>query len=415
VSFWKAVLPLLFLHVWSIFLPYRKKDDLMLTKKLKGAQYIYERISADGRLTSYQVKIRRKGFPNHITSFDDLEAAKQFVRDVLNDHNKGHKVDRLLSLRTKVADVIRGGISAIDNGKRKSKGAANERYRLEAFIRDYPVLAATPLAVATEDIFEDWIEDRLETVKPNTVLRDISLFKPLFARAVRDYDLRRSPWEYVKPPRSIDERVRSLLEGEETLLFEQLYAAGDPIVPLAAQFALETGCRRSEQLRVEWSHYERNKGTIWLPDAKNGRGRYLILTERAQEIVDALPGRVESGAIFKCSSNQLKKEFEYARARAARKAEALGHLGLTTVGTLRWHDLRHEAISRCFDAGWTSEQVMDFSGHVDIKSLLRYRHPRIDQTVARLRALEQSRKSVHAVGREVVSTPQAAGRLRAGR
>lgn len=48
---------------------------------------------------------------------------------------------------------------------------------------------------------------------------------------------------------------------------------------------------------------------------------------------------------------------------------------------------------------------MDFSGHVDIKSLLRYRHPRIDQTVARLRALEQSRKSVHAIGREVVSTP----------
>lgn len=38
-----------------------------------------------------------------------------------------------------------------------------------------------------------------------------------------------------------------------------------------------------------------------------------------------------------------------------------------SVGTLRWH-FRH-AVSRCFDAGWTSEQVMDFSGHIDIKSL----------------------------------------------
>jgi hypothetical protein len=36
---------------------------------------------------------------------------------------------------------------------------------------------------------------------------------------------------------------------------------------------------------------------------------------------------------------------------------------------------------------------MDFSGHVDIKSLLRYRHPKVDQTVARLRALEQGRAS----------------------
>ena len=61
----------------------------MPTIKLKGADYIYERITADGRLTSYQVKIRRKGFPVHNTSFDDLEAAKAFVRQVLHDQDKG--------------------------------------------------------------------------------------------------------------------------------------------------------------------------------------------------------------------------------------------------------------------------------------------------------------------------------------
>ena len=66
----------------------------------------------------------------------------------------------------------------------------------------------------------------------------------------------------------------------------------------------------------------------------------------------------------------------------------MGREDLVSVGTLRWHDFRHEAISRCFDAGWTSEQVMDFSGHVDIKSLLRYRHPKVDQSVARLRAMK---------------------------
>lgn len=72
-------------------------------------------------------------------------------------------------------------------------------------------------------------------------------------------------------------------------------------------------------------------------------------------------------------------------------AEALGRLDLVGVGTLRWHDFRHEAISRCFDAGWTSEQVMDFSGHVDVKSLLRYRHSKVDESVARLRALKKER------------------------
>ena len=51
----------------------------MPIKKLKNTDHIYERLSADGRLTSYQVKIRRKGFPNQTGSFDDLEEAKKFV------------------------------------------------------------------------------------------------------------------------------------------------------------------------------------------------------------------------------------------------------------------------------------------------------------------------------------------------
>lgn len=376
----------------------------MPIKKLKNTDHIYERLSADGRLTSYQVKIRRKGFPNQTGSFDDLEEAKKFVRQVLGDHDRGHKVDRLISHRTTVGDVIRNGIAAIDSGNRKTKGSAEERYRLVAFIRNYSVLAATTLSDATEDIFEDWIEDRLETVKPNTVRRDISLLKPLFAVAVRTYDLRRSPLQYVKAPRSIDERVRRILRQEEELLFIELHAAEDPIVPLAARFALEAGCRRSEQLRVEWTQYEREKGTIWLADAKNGRGRYLILTQHAQDIIEALPGRAEGGKIFKCTGNQLKKAFEYARARAAKRAEALGRPDLVTVGTLRWHDFRHEAVSRCFDARWTSEEVMDFSGHVDIKSLLRYRHPDVDDTVARLRALEQNRSAALARSSAVALT-----------
>lgn len=65
-----------------------------------------------------------------------------------------------------------------------------------------------------------------------------------------------------------------------------------------------------------------------------------------------------------------------------------------SVGTLRWYGSHHEAVSPSFDAYWTSEKVMDFSGHFDIKSLLRYRHPKSDQTVARLRAVEPNRSVV---------------------
>jgi integrase len=366
----------------------------MPTVKLKGTDYVYERISSDGRLTSYQVKIRRKGYPTHNTSFDDLAEAERFVRQVLHDQDRGHKIDRLIGHRTSVGDVIDEAIVAIDDGRRKTKGASTERLRLVAFKRDFSSLCATILADATEDQFEDWIAERLEAVKPNTVLRDFRLLKPLFSTAARKYDLRRSPMDYIKPPRSIDERIRRIDADEEALLFTELLAAKDPIVPLAARFALETGCRRSEGLRLEWSDFDPRGGTIWLGDAKNGRGRHILLSEQAQAIVEALPGRTEGGNIFKVTGNQLKQAFEYARARAAKRAQGMGRADLVSVGTLRWHDFRHEAISRCFDEGWTSEQVMDFSGHVDIKSLLRYRHPKVDQSVARLRALAKNRPAL---------------------
>ncbi|MBE7734508.1 tyrosine-type recombinase/integrase [Devosia faecipullorum] len=363
----------------------------MPTYKLRGTDYIYERISTDGRLTSYQVKIRRKGFPNHTGSFDDLEEAKRFVRQVMGDQDRGHKIDRLIGHRTSVGDVIDDAITALETGRRRVKGKETELYRLRAFKRDFVLLCSTALADASEDMFEDWIAERLEEVKPNSIGRDVRLLKPIFEAAARKYDLARSPLAYIKPPRSIDERIRRIQPEEEELLFAELIAAQDPIVPLAAQFALETGCRRSKMLRLEWPDYDAQGGTIWLADAKNGRGRFLLLTETAQKIVESLPARAQGGKVFKASGNQLKKAFEQARARAAKRAEALGRPDLVSVGTLRWHDFRHEAVSRCFDAGWTSEQVMDFSGHVDVKSLLRYRHSKVDESVARLRALKKPR------------------------
>jgi hypothetical protein len=58
-------------------------------------------------------------------------------------------------------DVIDDAITAIDNGRRKVKGAATERLRLVAVKGDFSSLCGTLLADATEDMFEDWIAERL--------------------------------------------------------------------------------------------------------------------------------------------------------------------------------------------------------------------------------------------------------------
>lgn len=127
-----------------------------------------------------------------------------------------------------------------------------------------------------------------------------------------------------------------------------------------AAFALETACRRSEMLAAQWKHYDPAVGAIWLPTAKNGKGRFLLLSVRAQEIVESLPGREEGGRIFKVDLEALATAY-----RRARKAAGMEHW--------RWHDFRHEAISRGCDAGMSDMELMDFSGHLDVKSVRRYR------------------------------------------
>ena len=98
--------------------------------RLPNHAYVYERISGDGRLTAYQVKIRRKGFPPQNSSLDDLGEADRFVRQVLRDHDQGHRIDRLAGHRKTAGEVIDDAITGLESGRRKVKGGETELYRL---------------------------------------------------------------------------------------------------------------------------------------------------------------------------------------------------------------------------------------------------------------------------------------------
>ena len=51
---------------------------------------------------------------------------------------------------------------------------------------------------------------------------------------------------------------------------------------------------------------------------------------------------------------------------------------------LRFHDLRHEAISRFFEMGLSIPEVALISGHKDAKMLFRYTHLRAGNIIAKL-------------------------------
>ena len=47
-------------------------------------------------------------------------------------------------------------------------------------------------------------------------------------------------------------------------------------------------------------------------------------------------------------------------------------------GNMKFHDLRHEAISRFFEKGLSIPEVALISGHKDVRMLFRYTHLRAE-------------------------------------
>jgi integrase len=60
------------------------------------------------------------------------------------------------------------------------------------------------------------------------------------------------------------------------------------------------------------------------------------------------------------------------------------------IEDLRFHDLRHEAISRFFEFGLTAPEVASISGHRDMRMLFRYSHSDRQRLFRQLDALPQS-------------------------
>ena len=55
---------------------------------------------------------------------------------------------------------------------------------------------------------------------------------------------------------------------------------------------------------------------------------------------------------------------------------------------VRFHDLRHEAVSRLFDRGLTPIEVAKISGHRTLSMLMRYSHADSDTIIAKLKGVQ---------------------------
>ena len=117
--------------------------------------------------------------------------------------------------------------------------------------------------------------------------------------------------------------------------------------------------RPKELLSLTWSDVDIDSGIAVLKDTKNGESRAVPLSLAALDALKTLP--VNQTSLFATNYHAVKSAWQ-------RLCKRCG------INDLRFHDLRHEAISRFFEKGLTLPEVTMFSGHKTKAQVLRYAH-----------------------------------------
>lgn len=245
----------------------------------------------------------------------------------------------------------------------RKRGADPERYRIGKMMRqpiaEYEMHQISPEAVA------DYRDQRLREVSNDSVRKELHLLRQVFelARTEWGHPGLANPVAGIGVPKPGMHRVRRLSSHEASVLSKAAVGTRNGVVRDVIEFALMTGMRRSEILRAQWQHVDWTNCTLCLPTSKNGHSRLVPLGSRAIELLKkihvARMGKDEP--IFPVSPNALRLSWERLRTRSG-------------IKDLRFHDLRHEAISSFFERGLSLPEVALISGHRDPRQLMRYTH-----------------------------------------
>ena len=182
----------------------------------------------------------------------------------------------------------------------------------------------------TKGHLEQFCEDRKLVVKDGTIKSELMLIKRIVKIATDkwNYGIPFNAFYGIELPSPHKPRNRRATQEELSILIAHANKQRNKYISTIIQFAVETGMRRSEILKLKWIDVNLETRIASLYDTKNGDDRHIPLTKTAVQLLSNLTQL--SDFVFPISANCLRLAWE----RCRKKSNIKG---------LRFHDLRHEA------------------------------------------------------------------------
>lgn len=321
-----------------------------------------------------QISLKRDGvvFHKENRTFDREAVARAWIKK----REKEARSSATPLVKAKSTAATLG--DAIDRYEKESlKEIGRTKAQVLRTIRKHAIAEKRCDEISSEDLFA-YAQELAALMQPQTVGNYMSHLAAVFAVARPAFGIPLDP-QVMKDAMVVTKRMglvtksksrerRPTMEELDLLLqhFVDRSARAPRSVPMhkVIGFAIFSTRRQEEITRIAWSDLDKEHSRILVRDMKHpgqkvGNDVWCELPPEALAIVEAMP-RV-SDRIFPYSTDAISAAF-------TRACQVLG------IEDLRFHDLRHEGVSRLFEMGRTIPLAASVSGHRGWQSLQRYAH-----------------------------------------
>lgn len=235
------------------------------------------------------------------------------------------------------------------------KGRVQDESKIKIINKNIGTLLLSDIS---SSLLAEYRDNRLKLLSPQTVKHELSMINRVLKIAVNE-------WGYtlpsgipaVKYPARPKGRTRRLTKEEE----ERLFLHADPYLLNIIKILQNTAMRVGELSKLNKDDINFDKRLAVLSDTKNGDDRVIPLNSIAIASFKEIIKESTTDKLLCFTSSYISHRFT----RLCKKAN---------IDDMVLHSLRHEAISRLFERGFSIMEVSTISGHRSLASLKRYTH-----------------------------------------
>ena len=245
------------------------------------------------------------------------------------------------------------------------KGASVEQIVIHALCRGHWVNKPLPRLCRTDII--EFRDRRLLSVKPDTFKRQMNIIRSAARMASEEWGwiCTMVLFQNIKLPKQDERQVRRVTPEMEKMLLDCADKGKSPLMRPLIILALETGMRRDELLNLRRDDLDLKNKIIYVGKTKNGKSRIIPMSSRAYSVFFSINKEINN-RLIPMSGGAVNSCFQRIKGR-------------TAMNWIRFHDLRHEAISRWFELGFTIAEIRSFAGHSNYEQTLHYAHASFDK------------------------------------